>query len=288
MARRYTRDNRGRFASVGATARGGRLRTAAGNKRATQTKQISGAKPSGTVAKPKGLKPDRNAAVKGETNQRLRARASARAATAKSQASTQSAVKNKRERVRGNFRPQNTMAKPTAGYDPYGKKKGENTEIAQAGVQAAGHGVRVTNRRRDAQGAPASANAAFNVVSINKASPYWANPKSFAREERRIGNWSTADSRGVVLHEIGHLKDKSSGWINTSSGGIARRTFASQRNQRVASRVSRYATQSPREFTAETYAGLRTGHKYDHQVMSAYRQERGIKPRSVRSQLKRK
>lgn len=38
MARRYVRDNRGRFASAGAgaTARGGRLRTASGNKRATQ------------------------------------------------------------------------------------------------------------------------------------------------------------------------------------------------------------------------------------------------------------
>lgn len=37
MARRYARDNKGRFASAGtgATARGGRLRTAAGNKRAT-------------------------------------------------------------------------------------------------------------------------------------------------------------------------------------------------------------------------------------------------------------
>jgi hypothetical protein len=41
MARRYTRDNRGRFASTGtgATARGGRLKTEAGNKRATQTIQ---------------------------------------------------------------------------------------------------------------------------------------------------------------------------------------------------------------------------------------------------------
>ena len=58
MARRYTRDNRGRFASTGsgATARGGRLRTAAGNKRATQTMQ-SGAAPKGTIGKPKGLKP---------------------------------------------------------------------------------------------------------------------------------------------------------------------------------------------------------------------------------------
>lgn len=57
MARRYTRDNRGRFASVGATARGGRLATAAGNKRATQTARLSGGGPKGTVGKPKGLKP---------------------------------------------------------------------------------------------------------------------------------------------------------------------------------------------------------------------------------------
>ena len=44
MARKYTRDNRGRFASGGggATARGGRLKTAAGNKRATQTMKAAG------------------------------------------------------------------------------------------------------------------------------------------------------------------------------------------------------------------------------------------------------
>ena len=59
MARRYSRDNRGRFASGGggATARGGRLKTAAGNKRKTQTMQAGGAKAAGTVGKPKGLKP---------------------------------------------------------------------------------------------------------------------------------------------------------------------------------------------------------------------------------------
>lgn len=57
MARRYVRDNRGRFSSTGATARGGRLRTAAGNKRATQTTRLSGGKASGTISKPKGLKP---------------------------------------------------------------------------------------------------------------------------------------------------------------------------------------------------------------------------------------
>lgn len=52
MARRYTRDNRGRFASAGgggATARGGRLRTAAGNKRATQTMRAQGAGGAGVI-----------------------------------------------------------------------------------------------------------------------------------------------------------------------------------------------------------------------------------------------
>jgi hypothetical protein len=51
MARRYARDNRGRFApkGTGATARGGRLKTAGGNKRATQTMKASGAKPAGAI-----------------------------------------------------------------------------------------------------------------------------------------------------------------------------------------------------------------------------------------------
>ena len=53
MARKYSRDNRGRFASSGsgATARGGRLRTATGNKRATQTSQMAAAPRAGTVGK---------------------------------------------------------------------------------------------------------------------------------------------------------------------------------------------------------------------------------------------
>ena len=49
MARRYARDNRGRFASVGATARGGRLKTAGGNKRQTQTMQASAAPRAGAI-----------------------------------------------------------------------------------------------------------------------------------------------------------------------------------------------------------------------------------------------
>ena len=56
--RKYSRDNNGRFASTGtgATARGGRLKTASGNKRKTQTITATGQK--GVLAKPKGLKPE--------------------------------------------------------------------------------------------------------------------------------------------------------------------------------------------------------------------------------------
>lgn len=49
MARRYVRDRKGRFASVGATARGGRLTNASGKRYATETKGIAGAAPKGTL-----------------------------------------------------------------------------------------------------------------------------------------------------------------------------------------------------------------------------------------------
>ena len=67
MARRFSRDNRGRFASggTGATARGGRLRTAAGNKRVTQTTKAAAAKPSGAIAG----KVKRNPAAAGKIGQ---------------------------------------------------------------------------------------------------------------------------------------------------------------------------------------------------------------------------
>ena len=67
MARRYSRDNRGRFASggTGATARGGRLKTASGNKRATQTTKAAPAKPSGAIAG----KVKRNPAAAGKIGQ---------------------------------------------------------------------------------------------------------------------------------------------------------------------------------------------------------------------------
>ena len=113
MARRYVRDNRGRFASVGATARGGRLRTASGNKRATVKGKIQGAVPGGTIRPNRRSKPKEVEAPTG-----------------------------KRQIVRGNFRPQNTMAKPTRRENPFGNKdqtKPTNIKVAQDYLASKGY-----------------------------------------------------------------------------------------------------------------------------------------------------
>ena len=52
--RRYARDARGRFSSTGATARGGRLSTASGKRRATVTAKAKGQAPAGTIGKRRG------------------------------------------------------------------------------------------------------------------------------------------------------------------------------------------------------------------------------------------
>lgn len=64
-ARRYSRDNKGRFAPAGqgATARGGRLRTAAGNKRATETKQIKSSNTTGKINKSRKISSKGSAAT---------------------------------------------------------------------------------------------------------------------------------------------------------------------------------------------------------------------------------
>lgn len=53
--RRYARDARGRFASLGATARGGRLAKASGKRATVIAKATGGGK--GTITKPRGLQP---------------------------------------------------------------------------------------------------------------------------------------------------------------------------------------------------------------------------------------
>jgi len=260
--------------------------------------------PAGTVGKPKGLKPDRNAKVKAETNQRLRARAAARKEAAAQVAPP--TVRQGRERVRGNFRPQNTMAKPRVGEkSPFvtgAGTEGDNRTARLANVKAAkawyeARGVKTSVYSGNAK-TQAQALNGKSEVKLNRAGASWQDPRATAIQERRSGFWATSSPMGVLYHERGHMRDTNAARRNTRFGEswskannettMDRQLERGYEIQRLARRVSRYATYSPSEFVAETYAGRMTGRRYDHRVMNAYAETMGRKPRSVRSQLKRK
>ena len=165
--------------------------------------------------------------------------------------------------MQANARPPYTIARPRRRSQAPFKAGDTIGNMRQAVKQAAAEGYKVGIEPRDPRLA-ASASPKGQYVNVNPASPFWRDPAANMRAMRRRGHVSTSDPRGAILHEVGHLKDS-----NAHYG-------AQRKGPRVASRVSRYATESPREFVAEVYAGLRTGRKYDRQVMSAYRTEAGL------------
>jgi len=296
---RLTRDNAGKITSVGgegATARGGRLKTAAGNKRAMQTAKVSGGRPAGTM---KGkIKRDPGAA--GKVGQRKAAASTPKPAKAvriqpAAKPAQVSAAKPKelkaqdkkplanRVFIRGNFRPQNVMANPAPDKTKYYKnQKNKNIAALEDIAKKAGANTQVVTKRKQKL-AIAMASKAMNLVQLNKASDFYANPRQVMRAQRRMGQLSTTDPRGIAFHELGHLRQK-----KKSENIFTQREFSSPRNARLAGRVSQYAKTNANEFAAETYAGLKTGRKYDSQVMRAYREEMGLRPLSIKRQLKRK
>lgn len=127
-----------------------------------------------------------------------------------------------------------------------------------------------------------------SYISLNRYASAWTNPARSAIEQRRTGWTSTSASTHVLLHEEGHTKDK------LAAIPTFMRYWPASRGtpvQSLAGRVSRYATTSFGEFIAEAYAGLRTGRKYDREVMAAYREAMGLPakpPARMRSRLPRR
>jgi hypothetical protein len=145
MARRYSRDNRGRFAGSGggATARGGRLRTAAGNKRKTQTMQ-SAAAPKGTIGKPRGLKPG---AIK--TKSAATTRKGQLAAGAKKRNAQADRIDAKVKKLEGEYRSKDA-AFYTQGAKPAGRDRmiAKSQQAAQLREQSAALRSKAANAER--------------------------------------------------------------------------------------------------------------------------------------------
>lgn len=133
-------------------------------------------------------------------------------------------------------------------------------------------------------------------IQLNQISSFWKNPGKRARENRRSGWWSTSSPVGALYHEIGHLRDpklkqEQGRWAGGLSPWLNNYGPRGDTKKSLASRVSGYAATSPAEFIAETYAGLRTGRKYDREVMAAYREAMGLPakpPARMRSRLPRR
>lgn len=298
MARKYTRDNRGRFASrgSGATARGGRLKTAAGNKRKTQTMKAAGAGGAGVI---KGaVKRDPMAAGKIGKAKRPSA------ATSKLRPG---------ELMNAIARPRNVMAKyqkEKSPFYPFSVRDTRNVQTAKAIAER--QGVKVVDWSKDfrAGNAPAVGKFGKSEISLNPSASFWENPAKRSRDMRRVGMAASSAPSYMIHHEIGHTKHSanttsverygkyagkkgriasSMEWGRARNAGPGQTLSTGIKTKALAGRVSGYAKTNPPEFVAEVYAGLKTGRKYDKEVMQAYRELKGLTPKPAarrRSRLK--
>lgn len=98
------------------------------------------------------------------------------------------------------------------------------------------------------------------------------DPVAVQAELGKSGWTSTGAPDHAIIHELGHAL--TSGSVSDRRNHDSwTRTYGDSAKyvQGVASKVSEYATRSPAEFVAETFAGLVHGQKYDAEVMQAYR-----------------
>ena len=265
MSRKYTRDNRGRFASTGkgATARGGRLRTASGGKRKTETI---------TLQKKQKAKP------KGAATSRLRPG----------------------EIMNANAFPNNAISKPrkSLAKSEYGTDKRRNLAVAAKQARAAGiKVVFVNNGKNDVASfqkyGGGGKRGSRGQININKDAEAWSNPRAYMRDARKYNMYASANPKSIIAHEIGHAKHSRSGNYGT---GIAEYGPKSGRNQskdskqqRIATKVSLYADTAPVEFVAEVRGARATGKRYGREIMTSFREAAGLSPKPAarrRSRLK--
>jgi hypothetical protein len=174
------------------------------------------------------------------------------------------------------------------------KARLSNAQITKAMFESKGLSVKFSSGRTNST--VASYNPATKEIKINRSHVNYVNPAAAAVRQRKRGEISTSSPLHTFYHEMGHARDKNlllrSGpmgklWVLATRKGASEQVRYARGGemQKLSRRVSRYATQNPSEFIAETYAGRRTGRKYDHKVMSAYREASGLPRTSVRKTL---
>lgn len=102
---------------------------------------------------------------------------------------------------------------------------------------------------------------------INPNDPYWSNLQIVADYQYEQGVWSTNHKFHAVIHESGHAAHyQSAPTLYASLKGTA----LTEDETIIAAKVSKYATDDPLEFVAETFSILATGGKVPADVVSLY------------------
>jgi hypothetical protein len=183
----------------------------------------------------------------------------------------------KRLFIKGNFRPLYTMSIPKyCDQIWYKDNPDKNIEIAKTILEQ--HNIKVFVYEEDS-GTRAHSVVGMPQVFLNKRHRFWIDPYKVSLETRRSGRMSTSNPMGVIYHEIAHTKDR----YNLSRSRKDNLQWKDLSDIEVAGRVSKYATMNPVEFVAEVYAALKTGRRFDYQVMKLYMQESGRNCQRVKS-----
>lgn len=111
------------------------------------------------------------------------------------------------------------------------------------------------------------------LIYLNPQATYWINPAAEVLQEYQANRWSSDHPDHVIWHELGHLmffrQASTVYWLNP---------LLTRLEIPVAAQVSQYATQSLREFIAETFAALLAGRSLPASVLSLYQKHGGLTP----------
>lgn len=186
-------------------------------------------------------------------------------------------ISDKKIVIKGNFRPLYTMSIPKYS-DRIWYKGNSEKNIETAKIILEQHNIKVFVYEEDSS---TRAHSAVGIphVFLNKKHRFWSDPHKVSLETRKSGRMSTSNPMGIIYHEIAHTKDR----YNLSRSRKGNLQWKNLSDIEVARRVSTYATINPVEFIAEVYAALKTGHKFDYQVMRLYMQESGRNCQRVKS-----
>jgi hypothetical protein len=145
----------------------------------------------------------------------------------------------------------------------YGTNKKENLDKTVEYGQKNGLKILISDKipnNQTAIGSPSN-----QIIYINPKSKYWDNPIENQKAAFEKGILSSPNPLHVINHEQSHLIHKNA----------AQYWQYKDYQQQIASKVSQYAKTNPSEFLAETYAGLKSGIKYDTDVMNLYKIQGG-------------